>query len=75
MLPVLVERMEMVRVLRKEDIDWMKKCTEREGEGPRPRGKPKRTWRDIVEKNCQARKLNKEDAMDRSRWRKLIEDV
>jgi len=37
--------------------------------------KPKRTWRDIVEKNCQARKLNKEDAVDRSRWRKLIEDV
>jgi len=25
-----------------------------------------------VEKDCQARKLNKEDAMDRSRWRKLI---
>ena len=75
MLPVLVKRMEMVHVLRKEDNDWMKKCTEREGEGPRPRGKPKRTWRDIVEKNCQARKLNKEDAMDRSRWRKLIEDV
>jgi len=27
-----------------------------------------------VEQDCQARKLNKEDAMDRSRWRKLIND-
>ena len=28
-----------------------------------------------MEKDCQARKLNKEDAMDRSKWRKLIKDV
>jgi len=25
-----------------------------------------------VQKDCQARNLNKEDAMDRSRWEKLI---
>jgi len=36
---------------------------------------PKRTWREVVEKDCQAHKLNKEDAMDRSKWRKLIKDV
>jgi len=29
---------------------------------------------EIVEKDCQARKLNKEEAMDRSRWRKQIRD-
>ena len=28
-----------------------------------------------MEKDCQGRKLNKKDAMDRSRWRKLIKDV
>ena len=28
-----------------------------------------------MEKNCQARKWNKEDAIDRSRWRKLIRMV
>ena len=43
-------------------------------EGARPRGRPKRTWREIVEKDCQARKLNREDAMDRNRCRKLIRD-
>jgi len=44
---------------------------EYEVEGSRPRGRTKRTWRKVVEKDCQARKLNKEDAVDRSRWRKL----
>jgi len=50
---------------------WVKKCMEYEVEGPRP----KRTWREVVEKDCQARKLNTEDAVDRSKWRKLIKDV
>ena len=30
--------------------------------------------REIVEKDCQARKLNREDAMDRNRWRKQTRD-
>ena len=63
------------QVLRKEDDDWVKKRMEYEVEGPRPRGRLKRTWREVVKEDCQARKLNKEDAMDRSKWRKLIKDV
>jgi len=64
-------------VLRKDD-DWVKKCIEYEVEGPRHRGRPKRTWREVVNyvtKDCQARKLNTEDAMDCSKWRKLIKEV
>ena len=38
-------------------------------EGARQRGRPKKTWRQIVEKDCQACKLNREDAMDLNRWR------
>jgi len=59
-------------VLRKEDTDWMKTCMEYEVDGSRPRGRPKRTWRGVVQKDCQARNLNKEDAIDRDRWKKLI---
>ena len=62
-------------VLRKDDDDWVKKCMEYEVEGPRPRWRPKRTWREVVREDCQARKLNKEDAMDRCRWRKVIKEV
>jgi len=42
-------------VLRKEDTDWVKKCMEYEVEGSRPTGRPKRTWREVVQKDCQAR--------------------
>jgi len=40
--------------------------------GFRARGRPKRSWREVVQKDCQACKLDREDAMDRSRCRKLI---
>ena len=33
-------------VLRKEDNDWVMKCMAYEVEGARPRGRPKKTWRD-----------------------------
>ena len=48
---------------------------EYEVEGPGLSTRPKRTWSEVVIEDCQARKLNTEDAMDRSRWRKLIKDV
>jgi len=43
-----------------------------EMEGARPRSRPKKT--EIVEKDCQARKFNREDAMDYNRWKKQIRD-
>jgi len=45
-------------------------CVEYEVEGSRP----ERTWREVVQKDTQARKLNGEDAMDCGRWRKQIKD-
>jgi len=50
-------------VLQKENNDLVKKCMEYEVEGARPRGRPKKTWREIVEKDCHIHKLNKEDVM------------
>jgi len=45
-----------------------------EVEAARPRGRPKKTWIDIMHKDCQAHKLNREDTMDRNRWKKKIMD-
>jgi len=59
-------------VLRKQDTDWVKKCMEYEVDVSKPRGSPKKTWKEVVQKDCQARNLNKEDAMDHGRWKKLI---
>ena len=44
-------------------------------EGVRPRGRQKKTWTEVIDKDCQTRKLCKEDAMDRRKWGKLIRDV
>jgi len=62
-------------VLRKEDDDWVKKCMEYEVEGPRPRGRPKRTWTEVVREDRQAHKMKKEDDIDCCKWRKMIKDV
>ena len=65
-------------VLRKDDDNWVKKCKkcmQYEVQGPRPRGRPTRTWREVVRGDCPARKMNKEDASDRCKWRKMIKDV
>jgi len=62
-------------VLRKDDDDWVKKCMVYEVEGSRPRGRPKKTWKEVVCEDSQARKLNKEDAMDRCKWRKVIKEA
>jgi len=75
---ILVLQQNMLRwyghVLRKEDNDWVKKCMEYEVEGARLIGRPKKTWRENVEKDCQACGFNREDAMDHIRWMKQIRD-
>ena len=64
-----------MHVLQKDDDDLGKKCMEYEVECSRPRGRPKRTWKEVVREDCQARKLNKEEAMDRGKGRKVIKKV
>jgi len=63
-------------------LPWLGTCTKYAGlhmqwleemcevEGARPSGRPKKTWREIVKKDCQACKLNK----DRKMWRKQVRD-
>jgi len=36
--------------------------------------RPNKTWTEIVQKDCQACKLNKEDATNRNKWKKQIKD-
>jgi len=52
----------------------MKKCMEYEVEAARPRGSQRIFGDRLWEKNCQAHKLNREDATDHSRWKKQIRD-
>jgi len=47
---------------------------EYEVEGSRPRGRPKRTRREVMEKDCQARQLNEDDAMDQLTTTAIMHD-
>jgi len=38
-------------------------------------GSSGKSWKEVVREDCQARKLNKEDAMDRCKWRKMIKEA
>ena len=49
----------------------MKLRVQDQGEDQRRPG----NWKEVVREDCQARKLNKEDAMDRCKWRKVIKEV
>ena len=62
-------------ILTKDENDWVKKCIDFEVECVRPRGRPKKTWSKVIEKDCQTRQIYKEDAVDRRKWRNLIKDV
>jgi len=41
-------------------------------EGVRPRGRPKRTWKEVVEGDMKTLKVRKEDVLVRDIWRQLI---
>jgi len=49
----------------------MKLRVQDQGEDQRGPG----NWKEVVREDCQARKLNKEDAVDRCKWRKVIKEV
>ena len=50
-----------------DDNDWVKKCTEYEVVGSRPRGRPKRTSLEVVQRDCQVHGLSKDHAMVRGK--------
>jgi len=60
-------------VLRR-DCDQVKKLMEYEVLSATRRGRPKKTWREIVWKDCKARKLHREDALYPNKWKKQIRD-
>ena len=59
-------------VERKADGDWVKGCTNLNLEGTRPRGRPKKTWMEVVKNDMKIMGLGRKDAQDRGLWRRGI---
>jgi len=62
-------------VLRGDGEGWVRGCVERGVEGSGPGGGPGKTWREVVRGDCQARRLNGGDAVDRCGWREMVREA
>ena len=61
--------------LRKDDGHVLRKALEFEVKGKKKRGRPKKTWKMQVEKESKSVGLEKEDAMNRARWRVGVGEI
>jgi len=59
-------------VQRKAEDDWVKRCSTIEVEGTRLRGRPKKTWTNVVKGDMRRLGIATEDAQDRGKWRSII---
>ena len=62
-------------VLRKEDKNVKVKALKFEVNDSRGRGKPKQTWKKLVENEMKKNGLEKEDACDRTKWRGVVKTM
>ena len=59
-------------VKRRPEENWVKKCMEIEVGGANPKGRPKKTWMEVVAKDLKALGLKDDDTLNRSTWRAVI---
>ena len=52
--------------------NWVKKCREFNVPGPRGRGRPRKTWDEVVRGDLAAKSLHRDLALDRAKWRSAI---
>ena len=58
-------------VERKEENNWVKKCTRMNVIGVVDRGAPRKTWRSCVKRDMKAMGINEKMAQDRCAWRNI----
>ncbi len=55
------------------DVDnWVKKCRDLDVEGSRSRGRPRKTWDEVVRGDLKAKANHRDLAQDRVAWMKAI---
>ena len=60
-------------VQRRDSQEDIRKVSEMEIDGNRPRGRPKQRWSDTINADLRWLDLDSSDVEDRSRWRSLVE--
>ena len=62
-------------VLRRDDGHVLRKVLEFEVKGKRKRERPKKSWKTQVKKESKSVSLDKEDALNRARWRVRVGEI
>ena len=62
-------------MLRRDDGHVLRKALELEVKGKRKRGRPKKTWKTQEEKESKSVGLEKEDALNRARWKVGVGEI
>ena len=57
---------------RMDENDWPSKCRRITLDGVLPKGRPKKTWNELVRKDLQEKNITKEVAQDRLAWKSVI---
>ncbi len=58
--------------VRRREEHILRRALNFEVEGRRPPGRPKKTWRKVVEDDMRMLNITEEKAMDRQQWRRLL---
>ena len=53
--------------------DWINRVTKLQVPGPQPRGRPKKTWQETVDKDRVEWRMQNTDPLDRDAWRAALQ--
>ena len=59
-------------VERRDELCWLKRIETLQVDGDGVKGRPKKRWREVLREDMREKGLCREDAWDRSRWRKTL---
>ena len=62
-------------VERRDKEAWVRKIQSLDCGGKRPRGRPRMTWRSVVEQDLRSWRMRLVDANDRDRWRSMLKSA
>ena len=59
-------------VERREELCWIKRIETLQVDGDGVKGRPRERWREVLKEDMRKKGLCREDAWDRSRWRRML---